>query len=64
MNSVKLKSEKTSSVTRERFDSLLSKLKRKPLCKESEVGLVMDLDMVLASIGSEPAACLTLRLET
>ena len=64
MNSVKLKSEKTTSVTRERFDSLLSKLKRKPLYKESEVGLVMDLDMVLASIGSEPAACLTLRLET
>ena len=62
MYHIKLKPEKAQVINRERLENLCKRLKRRAP-KESEIALVFDLDHALASITTEPLACLSIRLE-
>lgn len=62
MYHLKLKPEKMQVINRERLENLCKRLKRRPP-KESEIAMILDLDLALASITTEPLACLSIRLE-
>ena len=62
MYHMKIKPEKAPVINRERLENLCKRLKRKSP-KESEIAMILDLDLALASLSTESIACLSIRLE-